>query len=358
MSARASPLARMLLAIYGLLVAYASLHPFSGWHDPAAGMFDWIAAPAPRWVTAFDLYANVFAYLPLGLLAVLALAPAMRGAAAVLGAALAGALLSALLETAQVWLPSRIPSNLDLAANSAGALAGAFIGALWARTLAADRGFAALRHRLFREGGRVDFGLALLGLWLLAQLNPETLLFGLGDLRDLLPARAGVHYPAEVFIRVEAFAAALQTLAVGALLALLAAPRQPVRLLFLLLVGGALAVRTLAYAVLFSPQEALLWLTPGALFGMTAGTFGFIALAGLPRPALVALCGVSLMVATALVNLAPGNPYLSASLAVWRQGHFLNFNGLTRLLSAVWPFAAMACLLLLASARRPHVSIS
>jgi len=57
---------------------------------------------------------------------------------------------------------------------------------------------------------------------------------------------------------------------------------------------------------------------------------------------------VALLAATALVNLAPANPYTSATLALWQQGHFLNFNGVTRFVSVVWPFAAMAYLVLLA----------
>jgi hypothetical protein len=51
------------------------------------------------------------------------------------------------------------------------------------------------------------------------------------------------------------------------------------------------------------------------------------------------------MAATALVNLSPANPYLAQALAVWPQGHFLNFNGLTRLVAALWPFAAIVYLL-------------
>ena len=51
------------------------------------------------------------------------------------------------------------------------------------------------------------------------------------------------------------------------------------------------------------------------------------------------------------VNIAPENPYLAASLAVWRQGHFLNFNGLTRIVSSVWPFCALVVLMLLAGER-------
>ena len=49
-----------------------------------------------------------------------------------------------------------------------------------------------------------------------------------------------------------------------------------------------------------------------------------------------------------LVNLTPYNPYSVAALAVWRQGHFLNFNGLTRLTATLWPFLALPALVLLA----------
>ena len=49
-------------------------------------------------------------------------------------------------------------------------------------------------------------------------------------------------------------------------------------------------------------------------------------------------------------NLAPPNPYSAAALAAWRQGHFLNFNGLTRLIATLWPFLTLPFLML--SARR------
>jgi hypothetical protein len=39
-------------------------------------------------------------------------------------------------------------------------------------------------------------------------------------------------------------------------------------------------------------------------------------------------------------------------LKVWHQGHFLNFNGLSRLVSAAWPFIAIGYLTYLASRRR------
>jgi hypothetical protein len=71
----------------------------------------------------------------------------------------------------------------------------------------------------------------------------------------------------------------------------------------------------------------------------------------LPRGQRMILAALLIMAATVLVNLAPANPYLAASLKVWQQGHFLNFNGLTRLVSALWPFAALGYLMYLAGSR-------
>ena len=77
------------------------------------------------------------------------------------------------------------------------------------------------------------------------------------------------------------------------------------------------------------------------------------AAAQLPGRIRQALAALSLMLATALVNLAPENPYYTAILQVWHQGHFLNFNGLTRLTSALWPFLALPWLMLLRKEKEP-----
>jgi hypothetical protein len=55
---------------------------------------------------------------------------------------------------------------------------------------------------------------------------------------------------------------------------------------------------------------------------------------------------MALMLATVFANLMPDNPYFEHTLSVWRQGHFLNFNGLTRLASSLWPFLALPWLML------------
>jgi len=343
-------LARQLAAAYLLLVVYASLHPFSGWTDPGLSPLAWVGAAWPRYWTVFDLGANVLGYFPLGFLGVLALAPRVRGAAAVGTAFVAGTLLSAVLESLQTYLPSRVASNVDWASNSLGALAGALAGAASAALLLRRHGLQALRHRAFRSGSAIDFGLLLLGLWMFALLNPETLLFGNGDLRSLFQAADGEHHPAEVFIRFEAAVAAANILAVGQLAAALVRPGQPVRLVLLLLLLAAFAVRAFAFAMLFSPQDFMLWVTPGALFGIGAGTLLAMLAVGLPAAVRLALAGLALMAATAIVNFAPGNPYLQSSLAAWPQGQFLHFNGLTWLVSVLWPFAALAYVIWLAGA--------
>lgn len=353
MSTRESPssLARYLFIAYALLVIYASLHPFSGWIDPGVPPLAFLTAPLPRYLTAFDLTANVVGYLPFGFLAVLALYPGVRGGPAAGIAFSAGLALSLSVEALQTYLPSRFPSNVDVASNSLGALLGAVIAIMTTRLLLRDAGIQALRYRLFRDGGRVDLGLVLLGLWLLSQLNPETLLFGNGDLRGLFQNAGGQHHPAEVFIRTEAAVAAANTLAVSLFATTLMKREQPLRAVILAMLITALCVRSFAHGLLFSAQDVFLWVTPGALFGIAAGTLAGVIAASFSLPLRIALAGLALMVATAVVNLAPENPYLAAILAGWRQGHFLNFTGVTRVVSALWPFAALAYLLSLASER-------
>jgi hypothetical protein len=92
------------------------------------------------------------------------------------------------------------------------------------------------------------------------------------------------------------------------------------------------------------------WLTPGALLGLAGGASLLVLMlaVALPRAARLALAGLLLMSATVLVNLAPENPYLANALQQWPQGYFLNFNGVTHLVSLAWPFVALFYLMLLA----------
>jgi len=346
--ARPSPLARYLLLAYVLLVVYASLHPFAGWRDQGVGAFAFLAAGLPRHITAFDLVTNFAAYLPLGFFALLALHPRVRGALALTAAGLASCFLSLALEALQTYLPSRIPSNLDLATNGLGAFAGAGLALGFGVGLLGSGRIYALRHRWFVSGAQYDFGLVLLALWLFTQLNPVTLLFGNGDLRGLLEPPPAALHPAVVFIQAEAVVAACNLVAVGLLLSCLTQDERPLRRLALALLAGALALKTVAVGVLLKAQDVFAWLTPGALLGLVGGALVLILAVALPRAARRALAGLLLMAATVLVNQAPENPYFANALQQWPQGYYLNFNGVTHLVSLAWPFVALFYLMLLA----------
>ena len=257
--------------------------------------------------------------------------------------------LSVLLESAQTFLPARVPSNLDVLANAAGSLAGGIVGSLAAPWLAGTESLKHLRVRTIIAGTQGDVGLVLLAVWLFAQLSPTTLLFGAGDLRDLVADAAGPARAPQLFLSIEAVTAAGNYLAVSLLASLLARPGAPLRGYLLGLLAAALAARALAFVVLMPAEPLLVWLTPGAQLGLSGGLVLMLLAVGLPRTARLAVAAVLLMAATVLVNLSPPNPYTAAMLKLWQQGHFLNFNGLTRLVSAIWPFAALAYLVLLAT---------
>lgn len=342
-------LARYLALAWCGLVIYASLHPFSGWYDTGISPFAFLEGAWPRYWTAFDLVTNVAVYLPLGFFLTLAFnrVPG-RFTAPVLAVVLAAA-LSFGLEAVQTWLPSRVPSNVDLASNACGGLLGAL-----AATAVGPRIFvriAAWQQRLVAPVTHAELGLTLLGLWLFVPLSPETLLFGAGDLRQPLGLAGAVPFAAESFVVIEASVTALNALAVGLIVRMLCARRLVAWLavpLFLLL---GLAIRTLGTAILIGPGEALAWLTPGAQGGLLLATGMLVLTLPLPSVAGLMIAALALMAGTVLVNLAPPNPYSLAALATWRQGHFLNFNGLTRLVGILWPFLTLPFLLL--TTRRP-----
>lgn len=343
-----SPLPLYLAGAYTLLAIYGSLYPFAGWHDSGAPLTEFLTAGWPRYGTAFDLAVNLAAYLPLGFLWVAALAPRLGSPLAVAAAVLTGSGLSLGLETLQNFLPSRVPSNLDLACNGLGSLLGALAGARWGASLVDGGKLHRLRLRLFVAGPRADAGLLLLWLWLLAQLNPETLLFGNGDLRTLLDLAAPLPYSAGGFARVEAAVVATHTLA----FALLAGKLTHGRLLVPALLGAGLAAKSFAYLLLMNGRGGLVWATPGSLAGLAIGLLLWLAADRLPGPPRRAVAALALLLAAVLVNLAPENPYLANTYQVWDPGHFLNFHGLTQLTASLWPYLALPWLMLLKPEKR------
>ncbi|WP_338846692.1 VanZ family protein [Massilia sp. W12] len=354
---QASPMARIYLLLYLALIVYASLYPWSAWREPNAPLLSWLVWRMPRYWTWFDLLANIIAYMPLGTLGVFALYPRVQRWPALLLALALGALLSGGIESAQSWLPTRVPSILDWWANLAGSLLGAALG--WWQTRAfLDHGYLHLmRKRWFIPSA--SRGLLAAGLWPLAQLQPQAYLFGHGQfmpvlsdlLSDLLDMPIdllsftpyGGQFDIAQYWLAETVMCACGL--AGAVLSMswLMRPAAPRWRLLALLLAACLGVKTFSSALVFTPEHALLWLTPGAQGGLLLGGLMLAGLLQTPPGVQRRLAALCLLLALATANLTPLNPYFSASLQTWAKGQFINFNGAAQILALSWPLLAVWC---------------
>ncbi|MFM8501541.1 MAG: VanZ family protein, partial [Fluviibacter sp.] len=208
--ARQKPLA--LAVVYGWIIVYASLYSSTAWQDRGLDLFYFLEGRWPKFWTWQDAWFNVFAYMPLGFL--LSLSPTHRPWpwARVLLPLLAGFLLSASLESLQTFIPGRVSSGLDLTLNTAGTLMGSALALIFGPRLLALAGDA--RKKLEVQRLSAETGLILLWLWLFAQISPETVFFGLGDLRGLLSLPTALPFSPALYSQLETAVVAMQTLVV------------------------------------------------------------------------------------------------------------------------------------------------
>jgi VanZ family protein len=345
-----------LAALSALAIAYASLQPFGPWLAPEPGTRFFLFAPwPPRW-TRFDVAANVLAYLPLGFFA--ALVPRGAPLAGRLAVAVAaGTALSFAMETLQMYAPPRDASVIDLLANTAGALAGGALAAIVARSPRASQALARARDRWFLPGRAGDFGIALLAIWLVAQVNPGIPLFAImyDPTPQLGPVAAGLAAAPDLAATlVEAAHSALQLLGVGLFLALLLRERRFVGGAVSVLIGTALLVKGIAATALLKPDTWEHWLSAGVSTGVAVGVLALMVAIWLPRPAQVALAAVALLSSLLATLLAPELVVARAPLSLfnWSYGHLLNFSGLTHTVLLAWPLVASAFLFALAGRPR------
>ena len=282
---RGSPVARAALLAYLLLIVYASWYPFTGWRNNGLPLLSFMNLVKQRYWTGFDVMVNIVGYVPLGILLALALYPLVRGVWATLLATLFGFLVTGTMETVQNFLPSRVPSNLDLLTNAAGCFIGACIGPFMAKSLLDQGRLYRIRKRWFAP--HASQGLVLLALWPLAQIYPQSFLFGHGQVLPIISGwlsawleedidliamlRPGPAMSVEQFWLSETIITACGM--TGAALTLLCLLRRgaPRYTLMLLMLAGALVIKTLASSLLFRPDNAFVWVTPGAEGGFLIG---------------------------------------------------------------------------------------
>lgn len=357
---RGSPIARAALLAYLLLIVYASWYPFTGWRDSGLPVFTFLNLVKQRYWTGFDVGVNIVGYVPLGVLLVLSIYPRVRGIWAVLLAAIGGVLVTITMEAVQNFLPSRVPSNLDLLTNAGGSLLGAILGAWWAPGLLDRSRLFQLRRRWFAP--YASQGLVLVALWPLAQIYPQSYLFGHGQVLPIVSDWLSRWFDTEIdlvtmlrpdtVMTVEQYWLSETIITAcgmtGAVLTLMCLVRRnaPRFLLMLAFLAIGLLVKTLASSLLFRPDNAFVWVTPGAEGGFIIGMIMLAGLVFAPQVAQRRLAVVTLVLSLIVVNTIPVNPYFVSTLQGWVQGKFLNFNGAAQFLSLLWPFFALWFLLL------------
>lgn len=334
-----------LVAWYVLFIVYGSLSPFTGWRDQ--GLSFWAVLTAPLWQTysLFDAIINLLAYLPFGLLLGFSFRARFNTALSLAMTTLSGIMLSAAMEYTQMYLPTRTSSNLDLLNNSISTLAGALLA-----VSIAPRAWFALhltrwRHHMFHDNSSRDYGLALVVLWMFAQINPSLPMLGNVFISEVIhPLFAKTQ--AEPFSWLESIAVSLNLLMLGSiLLILLRQHRHAVGTLLIVLCTVALA-KFFAAAILLKSWALLLWLNSEAIFGIFTGAMLLFLASQLPRahlPWLSAFVSLAYLVLAHFI-LDNGSPSAAMKLYHWNEGHLLNYNGLSQTITLVFPFLVLGFL--------------
>ena len=187
-----------------------------------------------------------------------------------------------------------------------------------------------------------DVGIALLALWLTAQINPGIPLFAVNFEPGLPQAAVAVAATTDIAATMlEAVQSAFQLVGVGLFLALLLRDRRNVGSAVLLLIGLSFVLKGAAAWLVLKPAAWEAWLKPGVAIGIAAGSLGLLLAAFLPRPAQIAACAIALLSSLLLPLAGSDASAMPAPLTLfnWRYGHLLNFNGLTHTVLLVWPIA-------------------
>ncbi len=332
---RRSLLRRYLLACYGLMIIYASLSPFAGWQVPTGHFWQVMTSPLVRTYTPFDALINWLAYLPFGLLWALTLMARHHVLRSLLLATLGGLLLSLAMEYAQVFLPSRASTGIDVLTNTAGA----FCGALLAATIAPQPWFKrATRWRieLFQRGAGVDFGLALVLLWMFAQINPSLPMLG-NVFISIAPAFSTM--PDMAVSLWGGLAVTLNLWLAGLLLLTLFRSKRDAAGGLLFTVCLVALGKFIMAAVLLKSWALMLWLNGEAMLGLLLGMALLGVSACLRPPQLLALmilvAGAYMLLVFRLMDSSA--PSAAMQLYHWHYGHLRNLNNMAQVVSVLFP---------------------
>ncbi len=373
----ASNIVPWLTLVYAGVVLYASLHPLSALRFDSN--ISW-AFLSHRWnwidLNVFDNLSNIVAYMPLGF----GLSWLMLGshtsqrfnrsqqllpltqhwrktgravcwqAAIILSATVLSSLWSLGIEVLQSYSPQRVSSTVDIACNGLGACLGAGL-AEWFK----GRQSWLMQHlqRAFAPHSGALF--AVLGLWVLAQINPQGWAFMTAPLAQLaytfLPPQAqgfAVVLNANQLRNLEHITCIVAIMNMLSLLRLALHPALPAwhklaYLWFALLI--IVGWQTLVYALQLGQAgwDALFSAVVVESLSIIAGLAVVWVL--LPSAAVWVLAVLLLAVHIALAQMLPAHPYASSS-ELWQQARLTHLLGLGNLISALWPILALLAVML------------
>lgn len=336
-----SYLSRHFAWLYLLVIVTVSLYPFSGWSWPPIPILAYLWFPAPYYQARVDDVLNVLAYIPFGAALWGPLRARLGGFLAVLAGTVLGGALSFGMETLQVFLPSRVASNLDILHNTVGTA----IGGLFSWTLGSRyfmRQASLLRHHWFVDGGWADFGLALLVIWFVTQLDPSIPLFGVVARPQGLPQpfESPIDDPSMFLRFLEAADAMFNLLVVTLLVSLLLEQRRYLWQLIGLVIGLAILVKLTTAGMLLKPIVFFQWLNWRTLLGIAVGLVLLPLLLSLTVVAQATVCAAALAVSLLVDWLWPlqASPNAALVLFKWRSVQLSNFNGMSHTMADLWPW--------------------
>lgn len=338
---------RYFLPAYVLLIVYISLSPFSGWQTPEHGAFQFLTAPWPRYITAFDVLANILAYMPVGILLFELLAKRIRRHAAFAVASLGGCLLSFSMESLQAYLPVRVSSLVDLLANTAGSIGGALLAVQMGRSWLA-RWMVHWRHDTFSDSSGTEFGEVLLAIWLFIQLNPSIPFFGAGTINSSLTLEWAINHSEPLYFLPQGLAVALNVCGFGLFVSVLLRPSVNAWRFVIGVIGLGIFLKTLAAGVLLKPPLMLNWFGRDVFIGVLGGLLLLWGAAHMGHRWRVYVAAMTILAGGLLAKIAAIYDALSSILNVfsWSHGQLFNFTSGTLLLNEFWPLVALAYLLI------------
>ncbi len=328
------------LAVWVLLLAYASLYPFAPLRLPT---LDAVAAflSRPRYVTGFDVTLNVLAYVPLGTLACLYFRQSGAGVATIFKAVALGAAFSFLMETCQLFIPNRIASIYDTFANAGGTLWGALAFADPFYSLV-TRPLGETRERFVIPGVWGDAGLVLVMLWLIAQFNPALPFFGAGNIQGDAAGATQLEI-------LQWAAVAMSIWGFGLFVSALLKGEAGTLRVTLALLSVALWLKFMAASFMLQPHFALEWVSVGRLVGLLVGILFLVPTRRFGRSGRIYLALILVLAGALFSKIVGAYSPLDDFLRLfrWPYGQLANFATLTRFLHEAWPIMALVFLIAL-----------